>query len=126
MHTIRMWAALALLVLVSCAGATARQQVLLPAMRTAWPPIREVVETELQQAPDSATTAAVAAAESALQAGTSTAVTSVAWPLIDTAHESGLVRSVQAGAIGPGVADSLRERAKQFAAARVEFVGGGQ
>ena len=40
------------LVLVACAGAAAREEVLLPAMEMAWPTVRAQVADQLLHAPD--------------------------------------------------------------------------
>ena len=116
------WASLALfLIAAACAGTTARTEVLLPAMQQAWPPIHDAIERELAVAPDAAGTAALAGADAALQSGDPIAVASVAWAVLDALHEADATRRVDLGQIGPGVAESLRERLRQFAAARLTF-----
>lgn len=121
MRTITTVGVILALFLAACAGATARTEVLLPAMRQAWPPIRVAIERELVVAPDSTGSAALAGADAALQSGDPIAVAAVAWPVLDAMAQSDTTRRVDLGQIGPGVADSLRERLRQFASARATF-----
>lgn len=122
MRHLTKWASLALfMIAAACAGTTARAEVLLPALRQAWAGIRGGVERELVVAPDAAGTAALAGADAALRSGDQIAVAAVAWPVLDALAMADITRRTAAGQIGPGVAESWRERLRQFAAARATF-----
>jgi hypothetical protein len=116
------WAMTALLLLFgtcsSCAGTAARDNVLLPAMQNDWQSIRTAVDRQVSTVDDLAQRQALAAADAALQTGNPAAIAAVPWQLLDDAHEADVVRRIAAGEISPGVADSLRERLRQFAIAR--------
>ena len=102
----------------SCAGAAARANVLLPAMQADWQSIRVAVDRQVATVDDLAQRQAVVAADAAMATGDPVAIAAVPWPLLDDAHEADVVRRIAAGEISPGVADSLRERLRQFAIAR--------
>lgn len=121
MKTIRRILPFLLLILVACAGAAARQNLLLPSMQQAWVGVRAQVADQLLHVEDSATTAELAGADAALQTGDAVAVAAVDWPRIDAAAEASIERRVQAQDIGPAVAESLRERLRQFANARQTY-----
>lgn len=110
-----------LLVLVACAGAIAREEVQLPSMRMAWSNVRAQVADQLLHAPDAAATATLAAADQALDTGDATAIAAVDWETIEAAAEVSIRRREKALEIGPAVAESLRERLRQFAAARKTY-----
>ena len=122
MKTITKWASLALFLIAACAGTTARTEALLPAMRQAWVGIRPAVERHITSIDDLTYNQALAAADAALASGEPVSFASVAWQLIDESHEADVARRVKAGEIGPGVAESLRERLAQFADARATFL----
>jgi hypothetical protein len=122
MKTIHKWASLALfLIAAACAGTTARTEVMLPAMRQAWAGIRPAVERYVSTVDDIAQRDALTAADAALQSGDPVAIAGVPWQLLDDAHEADVVRRVAASEIGPGVADSLRERLAKFVESRATF-----
>lgn len=110
-----------LALLLSCAGNAARQDVLLPAMRTAWTTMRTEVAREVAATSSSTGAAAAAAADAALAIGTPAAVAAVDWPTIEQLDEGDITRRAKAGEIGPGVAASLRERAAQFRQNRLTY-----
>lgn len=109
------------LILVACAGATAREEVLLPAMEMAWPTVRAQVADQLLHAPDDAATATLAAADQALATGNPAAFAAVDWATIDAAAEASIARRELAQEIGPDVAVLLRERLLQFRNARPTY-----
>lgn len=99
----------AALALVACAGITARQDVLLPAIAGAWPAVRaEAVLGDPQVEP------IAAQADTALQAGDKIRIGAVPWAQIQAAATAGIAAKVTAGAVTAGVAESLRERDRQF------------
>lgn len=110
-----------LLLTAACAGTIARENALLPALRGAWAGIKVQVERELAITPDATATAAVVAADAALQSGDAVAVVAVDWPRIEALAEADIVRRMVAGQIGPGVAVSLRGRLAEFAEARALY-----
>jgi len=113
---------LAALLIAACAGTTARTEVLLPAMQQAWAGIRPAVARYIATIDDQVHNAALAAADASMQSGNPVDVAGVSWQLLDDAHESDVAKRLAAGEIGPGVADSLRERLTQFADARATFI----
>ena len=113
-------ALLALLAASACAGVAARDEALLPAMRLAWPPIAELVERGTANRIDGAQVPVLAAARemtAALDSGDRERVAAVDWPILRFAAAEGIKRRIEAGEIGPGVAESLAERILQFDAA---------
>lgn len=112
---------LAMLV-AACAGTAARQKVLLPSLRNAWPPIRVQVEREAG-ASESVDVVApvVAAANSALAVGDPVLVGAVDWPLLERLADGDVQRRVDDGTITIGIAESLRERLAQFHSALVTY-----
>lgn len=106
------------LILVACAGAAAREEVLLPAMDMAWPTVRAQVADQLLHAPDVAATETLAAADQAIASGNAVAFAAVDWAAIDAAAEASIARRERAQDIGPDVAVLLRERLLQFRNAR--------
>lgn len=109
-----------LLLLVACAGAAAREDVQLPSMQQAWANVRAQIADQLIQAPNDSTTATLAAADAALATG-GVSVATVDWATLDAAAEACIDRREAAQDIGPDVADSLRERLKQFRTARKTY-----
>lgn len=105
-HRIVTFAALAF---VACTGIKARQDVLLPAIQAAWPAVR--AEAMLG---DPKVEPVAVQADTALQAGDKAAIGAVPWPLLQTAATAGISDKVTAGTVSVGVADSLRERDRQF------------
>lgn len=121
MKTLRRVLPWLLLVLVACAGASARAEVQLPSIHMAWSSVRAQVADQLLHAPDSVAAETLAAADQAVDTGDATAIAAVDWKTIDAAAEASIRRREQAQEIGPAVAESLRERLRQFAAARQTY-----
>jgi hypothetical protein len=93
------------LLLVACAGARARQHVLLPAMRTAWVSI----------APEARVGGATEEQVSAMDAALETGFVEVGgWPTLRDLALVGIQMRLENGEIGIGVAALLRERVRQF------------
>jgi hypothetical protein len=118
MKTIRRVLPFFLLILVACAGAAARQNVLLPAMDSNWQQLRPGIERELDAAPNPAGTTAVAAASDAFKAANPAALMTVDWQLLDSIAEADVVRQLADGKLGPIGADSRRKLIAEFAEAR--------
>ena len=97
----------AVLVGVGCAGQQAREHVLLPAMKQAWPGIKADAKR------GGAEERVLKQFESALLQGDRLAV-SARWPGIATSAQEGIDVRVEAGEISEGVAKSLRERVRKF------------
>jgi hypothetical protein len=126
-------AILVLLVLTACAGLTARQEVLLPALQMAWPGVSESVTagiesgrtTERLTDPEAAMLAGARDATSvALDSGDAAALAVVPWlPLRDEAN-AGIAHRIAEGEISTGVGESLKERVRQFTEARATFLSG--
>ncbi len=106
----------------ACAGSAARQHVLIPSMRTSWESIRVAVLREAAAQQHATGAASVAAADEALAAGDPVKIASVDWPVLDLLAEADTARRVVAGAIGPGVAESLRGRLADFAESRALYL----
>ena len=103
-----------LLLLVACAGAAARTNVQLPAIRSSWGNLREAVVRQLAVEPDAATEATLAGADQALQVGDPVQVLAVDWKRLDRAIELDLARQIAAGQIGPLGAESRRGLLAEF------------
>lgn len=112
--TIRRILPLFLLLLVACAGAAARTNVQLPAIRSSWGNLREAVVRQLVVEPDAATEAAMVGADQALQVGDPVQVLAVDWKRLDRAIELDLARQIAAGQIGPLGAESRRGLLAEF------------
>lgn len=102
----------------ACAGGVARERVLLPAMRSAWPSIR--LQAEHIATPVEAIT--VAAMDQAMQIGTEMALASADWQAVKSLAVARIYERTAAGEIGPGVAASLSERVNQFDRAFRAFI----
>lgn len=110
------------LLIAACAGTAARQKVLLPSLRNAWPPIRVQVEREAVASEIADVVAVVVtAANSALAVGDPALVGAVDWPLLERLADGDVQRRQEEGAITEGVATSLRERLVQFHSALVTY-----
>jgi hypothetical protein len=118
MKTIRRVLPLFLLLLVACAGAWNRQNVLFPAISSNWQQLRPGIERELDAAPNPAGTTAVAAASDAFKAANPAALMTVDWQLLDSIAEADVVRQLADGKLGPIGADSRRKLIAEFAEAR--------
>lgn len=104
-----------------CAGAAARQNVQLPAMRAAWEAIKIEATREANAQQSEPGLAAVGKADAAMTEGTAAAIASAPWPTVDALALGDIQRRVDTGAIGPGVGDSLREELRLFALNRSQF-----
>lgn len=89
-----------------------------PALDLAWPGVRVDAER------GGAAQAALDEFATALQARDTPAVVA-GWPGIHQAAKQGIQAQLDAGDIGPGVADSLAERVIRFEAAILEVAKGG-
>lgn len=107
----------AALLLASCAGLKAREHVLVPAMAMAWVGIAADVEAGLPaiSPPEGVKVRGlVQAMEVALASENADAVLAVDWLPLRACAELGISLRLEGGAIGPGVAASLRERLAVF------------
>lgn len=118
------------LFLIACAGLTARQEILLPAMRIAW----EGVSADVQRGIDAATTANEITVDKAhvltlekekmaesLNSGDAFLMSAVDWSELVVMANRGIRDRVEKGEISPVVSPSLEERVKNFTAARLDF-----
>lgn len=112
-NRVRHWPLL-LILLVSCAGGAARDNVTLPAIRFAWHSIR--VEADRVATADASADgkAAIAAADAALADGSVAKVVAVDWPTIRDLAATDIVRRSVAAEIGPSYAASLNEELRLF------------
>lgn len=120
-----------LLLLMSCAGLTARQQALLPAMKMSWPPISADVRVGIQDGLSTNRLTVLQGAErityvdrmdTAVAAGNAEDIAAIPWaPLSDEAH-AGIDVRVRRGEISPGVGQSLKERVRNYAEAQLVFL----
>lgn len=95
------------MVMSGCAGARAQRNVLAPALLGAWTVI------SVQAADGGATAEQVADFAEALDTWNKIDVVAQ-WPVIRAAAEMSIHARLAAGEIGPGVAESLRSRLRQF------------
>jgi hypothetical protein len=116
-----MFAAL-LCLAVACAGAAAREQLLLPAMAGTWSKVRPQVVRELAVAPNAEASAAVAEVDAAFDVGPGSRLAAVRWPLLEQLAENDIARRLAAGEIGPGVAESLRGLLADLAESRAQYL----
>lgn len=121
MRTALAFTVLSAILLLACAGARARNDALLPAMALAWPGIASDVQVAvdggLVPSLEEALRVRAASAEmtAALAAKDLSRVRRVLWPtLLHDAALQGIDLRLSRGEVGPGVADSLRERVKNF------------
>ncbi len=102
---------------VSCAGQKAREHVLLPAMRQAWPGVKEDAERGLVLAPEQYIEpgrAEIAAMEAALESGATIRVALAAFELTPALAMLAINDMVAKNEIAIEVANSLVERLVQF------------
>lgn len=97
----------ALLLAVACAGNTARRNVLLPTMRNAWSGIVDNIDAG---APIAAELAVRDEMGAALRAKDIPRILAIDWRRLRLVA----LRGIDAMPIGPGVAESLRERLRMF------------
>lgn len=105
---------LLLAVAPACTSVGAKQVTLLPALQQSWPKWRDDVQRELAAAPDPGSSAAVAAADAAMESGSPTAVAAVDWRLLVRLAEGDIARREKAGELGPDVAEIQRARLRRF------------
>lgn len=121
---------LVFLIIAACAGMTARQEILLPAMRVAW----EGVSADIQRGIDAASAANEITVEKAhvltsektkmaesLNNGDAFSMSAVAWNDLVLMANRGIRDRVEKGEMSPAVSPSLEERVRNFTAARLEF-----
>lgn len=116
--------ALAALCTFGCLAVKARENALLPAMRTAWVGVRGNIELGIQDAhldDPSAPLAAVGALDSALTAGDELRLSVAPWELLEPYGQRGIDSKLTRGDVTEPVATSLRERLRQFGRALSKF-----
>ncbi len=97
-----------LMLTAACAGASARKDVLLPALRGEWPHVRELaVRGDAQIAPTAARM------DGALAVGDRPTIAAT-WPPIETAALAGVQAELDAAEIGDHGATIARETVHQF------------
>lgn len=118
--------AFAVLVLASCAGRRSQESALLPPVRDAWPSVRVDFDHGVEVGVAAGTLTPPAASDltrtadllgDALSAGDLVGVRLTPWQPLEDWTEEGIADKLRAGLIGPGVAESLRERLRNFAEA---------
>lgn len=111
---------LALAVSSACTGVQARENVLMPAMSRAYTTViekhvdRGIAEAELDATAAQSLQDLQAGLIAALDSGDRHEVDGSAWATLRPFALAGIDARVQAGEIGPGVADSIRETVTQF------------
>lgn len=110
------WILVLVLVLASCAGSAARVESLLPALRLAWPYIVRNVEGSM---PSERVADLARRMGRALESGDVVD----GWEVLERAALLGIDVRLARGEIGPGVAESLRERVRMFGVAYRVLVG---
>ena len=122
----------ALLLSSACAGLTAREEVLMPAMKISWQAISKNVEQGIEAALATADITAVEAAgirseiiamDSALASGDPLRVADVNWHRLRRIAEQGIEARRQANEIGYTVAKILKDRLQKFHEAYVALLG---
>lgn len=113
---------------VSCTAAAVERETLLPAMRSAWPPIREDIGLGIAGSAPSpelgmAQSAAADRFGAALDQGDRSALAAESWPELGGLARVGIQSRVRRGEIGPGVAGSFEERLSRFEAALQALLG---
>ena len=99
----------------ACAGIKARDHILLPAARQAWVGISSDVQRGVADSPKREQILAEADLATRLLAeGDRAKLRTINWPLLRDAALRGIEVKLQAGEVGPGVAESLRLRIQKF------------
>jgi len=121
--------AVGLLVLAACAGVTARNEVLLPAMEVAWVGVKAdveygidilVLQGDIEMANDARS--ALAEFDDVFMTGDRERLPATQWPALADLAAQGIQMRVVIGEIGPGVAESKMERLRMFHDALVEVL----
>ncbi len=108
------------LLAAACAGTKARDKVLLPAVATAWPPVKKDAEAGAALLADASQKAIVTQRITDMDAAIAAkdrialAALRAGWPSIRAAAESRIQDRVKKGEISIGVSQSLLERVKKF------------
>lgn len=105
----------------ACTGGAVRQNIELPAMRSAWDAIKVEATREANTQQSEPGLVAIGKADAAMTEGTAVAIGAAPWPTVDALALGDIQRRVEAGVIGPGVGDSLREELRLFALNRSKF-----
>ena len=124
-------AAALLLLFAACSGMTARQQVLLPALRAAWSDMLDDVNAGIESHLMAGTIVQAAAdglrnardeMTAALASGDPDLIRSKPWPALKAEALSGIDAELASHAIGPDVAPSLRMRVTRFDAGLAKYL----
>lgn len=108
-HTTRVLSLASCLLLVACWGLSARQEALLPAIRSSWPGVKADLERGVPRLD-----AEIAALDAAIGEGSPSSVRAVEWPRLAASAIAGAAARVERGEISVGVAASLGERVASF------------
>jgi hypothetical protein len=115
----------------SCSGITARQEALLPALRTAWVNVKLDVERgidsgrttdRLDESQGALLRTQLANFDAAVTEGIPAKIAAAPWAPLRAEAEEGITYRVNQGQIGTGVASSLRERLRNFTEAVNKFL----
>ncbi len=124
--------AIALLLLLGCAGAAARENVDLPALRLAWPGVAanaeagivaDLAAAKLTQSAADALRASAKALEASLAAGDHAALAAVPLGALETEAQHGIDAQLAAKTIGAAGAAIMRVRVTNFHAAVGAYLG---
>jgi hypothetical protein len=105
--------AAAVIAAASCAGAVVRDEVADPALASTWSRIRVDALAEID-ATNPALATMILQANAAMESGDDLRIAAVRWDQLGALAIAGIQRSVDMGALHPGVASSLTERVNQF------------
>lgn len=110
---------------VNCTASVVEQETLLPAMRAAWPAVREDVEVAIETLPErDVRRSQLDAMGAALDAGDRATLASAPWAELEQLAGVGIRTRVTRAEIGPGVAASFEERLRNFSAALASYLSG--
>jgi hypothetical protein len=103
-----------------CLGEQAREDLLWPVVRDTWPAVKEDVELGAGTTPAANVVGAMNQIDGAVRADDRKLLAGVAWFLLEPLASAGVRERINRG-MSEGVAASLTERNKQFAAALQEL-----
>ena len=111
------------LLLVSCAGVSARENLLWPIVTKIWPVVKADCELGLKgKQPSTEITATIAQIEAAIRQDNYKLIHGAHWPVLEALAEIGVNERVRNLEISEGVAVSLRMRNKKFSEAMQELM----
>lgn len=112
-------ATLTLLLLAACAGNKARQEALFPAVQMVWPNVKADIQRGIDVAglaDDTVLLGQIEQIDNAVDNDNYFLLYGVAWSVLEPYGQAGIADRVATGEVHPLVADSLKERLKNFGA----------